>query len=269
MSEKKEHWIDDDPTRKAFWAYCKDTLGLDESEVYAALSVDSIHAFDGDKDMARALLKSFDVNSYRIIQNLAPQDPCTDNPRAVAFLDVFAPDGTRIALTAREGATADTVALTALALWDGAQILARLGWTLAAENGKQAAARLQPKAQEQRPVPTGGPPPPPTPPTPEVAQGNGNGNGGGELLTEFVKITAPKGKPVIEFWRPNRQYSEIRWYLGGEAFIEQVAPTLAAAGWTAEHFDAIGQEYTLPLKIVWEPSPKDAKYKDITAVTLR
>jgi len=56
---------------------------------------------------------------------------------------MFAPDGTRIAVTSREGATADTVALTALALWDGAQILARLGWTTAAENGKEALARLR------------------------------------------------------------------------------------------------------------------------------
>ena len=88
------------------------------------------------------------------------------------------------------------------------------------------------------------------------------------MQTEFVKVTAPKGKPVVEFWRPNRKYSEVRFYLGGEALMK-LAPTLAAKGWAAEHFDAIGEEYTLPLNVYWEPSQPDGKYKDIVKIELR
>ena len=53
----------------------------------------------------------------------------------------------------------------------------------------------------------------------------------------------------------------------GEALMK-IAPTLVDGGWTAEHFDAIGREYPLPLKVHWTPSPKNPKWKDVTAVEL-
>ena len=37
----------------------------------------------------------------------------------------------------------------------------------------------------------------------------------------------------------------------------------------AEHFDDVGQVYALPLSVAWTPSPKNPKWKDIVAVTLR
>lgn len=185
MTKKEAHWMEDDSTRKRFWAYAKGDLGLTEDEVHEALSVESTKDFDGDKDMARAMLKAYavDVDARRLVKSLKPQPPTSDNPRTVAFCDVFAPDGTRIAVTAREGATADTVALTALALWDGAQILTRLGWTLAAENGNGAVETL---AQKPENVPAGSPPPPP-PTTPASAPGvQKPSNGGGEQVETFL-----------------------------------------------------------------------------------
>jgi len=169
------------------------------------------------------------------------------------------------------------------------------GWHPANGNGNgyraQPTRPAQPKGVTQLPsvvtsarpaqpqAPGGGPPEPPAPPPPptsagappapaEQAQGSG-GNGNGEFMTEFIKITAPKGKATIEFWRPNRKYAEVYWALGGKAFLEQVGGDLAQAGWTVAHFDAIGAEYTLPLTVEWEQSPKNPKWKDITAVHLR
>jgi len=172
-----------------------------------------------------------------------------------------------------------------------AEWAARHGWTPANGNGYRAqptrpqvtvtdahgtrpvSAAPQPQAPSDGPPEPPAPPPPPTsagtpPASVEQTQGSG-GNGSGEFMIEFVKITAPKGKATIEFWRPNRKYAEVYWALGGEAFLEQVGSDLAQAGWTVAHFDAIGAEYTLPLTVEWEQSPKNPKWKDITAVHLR
>ena len=100
---------------------------------------------------------------------------------------------------------------------------------------------------------------PPTPPTSSTASN--------EEAIDTVKITAPSGKAVVEFWRAGRKYPELKWALGGEALLK-IAPTLTAAGWTAEHFEAIGQEYALSLKVYWVVSPKNPKWKDITRVEL-
>lgn len=89
-------------------------------------------------------------------------------------------------------------------------------------------------------------------------------------MIEFVMITAPKGKPVIEFWRPNRQYPELTYHGGIENFFEYVegAEALLAAGYTLEHF-VVGQQYTIPMFVYWEQSPKNVKWKDITRIQLR
>ena len=83
----------------------------------------------------------------------------------------------------------------------------------------------------------------------------------------IVRVTMPKDKIQVEFWRSGRKYPEVRWGLDATALME-IAPTLAAAGWTAAHFEAVGAEYQIPLQVHWIPSPKDAKYKDITKVVL-
>ena len=112
-----------------------------------------------------------------------------------------------------------------------------------------------------------GPPPPPPPGAPAPApQPSGNGGGGSENIDK-VLITAPNGRPQVEFWRTGRKYPELKWNLGGESLIK-IAPTLADAGWTAAHFDDIGKEYPLSLQVHWVPSPKNPKWKDVTGVVL-
>ena len=125
-----------------------------------------------------------------------------------------------------------------------------------------AAERRQPSAPQgpAAPTPVTGAPPAPS----AVPQTT---TGGMFEMVESFKVTAPKGKPQVEFWRPGRNYPELKWNLGGEKLLE-IAPTLAAAGWTAAHFDTIGSEHTLKLKVYWEPSPKNPKWKDVTAVEL-
>lgn len=53
------HWIDDDTTRKRFWGYTRDTLGLSDKEVYAALGVEKIHGYAGDKAAAMAAIQAY------------------------------------------------------------------------------------------------------------------------------------------------------------------------------------------------------------------
>jgi hypothetical protein len=53
------HWIDDDATRKKFWAYTRDTLGLTDKEVYAALGVEHIHDYAGDKAAALEAIRNY------------------------------------------------------------------------------------------------------------------------------------------------------------------------------------------------------------------
>ena len=289
MTDEKKHWIEDDATRKRFWVYAKgdppNGLGLTEDNVHEALLCNHVAEFDGDKTAAMECLKTYVKNKALIALGL--QDAAHAEARAIAFCDVYAPDGTRISVTAREGALAGDVARNAVTLWDAVTYLAANGWSSA--GGEMRPMR---KAGKPAPVtkpttkPTSGPPPPPmgnsegaagsappsVPPPPPSGNGGTAGNAPtttGEILqTEFVKITAPKGKPVVEFWRPNRKYAEVRWQLGG-AKLMKIAPTLLAAGWLGEHFDAVGEEYTLPIDVYWEPSKPDGKYKDITLIELR
>jgi hypothetical protein len=133
----------------------------------------------------------------------------------------------------------------------------------------------QPPAPTAAPPPAqaqAGPPPPPTagttPPAPgQAAVPAADVKKVTVETTSFVRVTMPKDKVVVEFWRSGRKWPELRWAVGGEALME-IAPTLAAAGWTAEHFDTVGAEYQIPLNVHWIPSPKDAKYKDIIKVEL-
>ena len=52
----KPHWIDDDATRKRFWAYVKDDLGLTEEQVHTGLNVAHMRDFLGTKKEAAAIL---------------------------------------------------------------------------------------------------------------------------------------------------------------------------------------------------------------------
>jgi len=131
---------------------------------------------------------------------------------------------------------------------------------------KPAAQRQNRPTQPAKPTATS--PPIAPPPIAPIVPPQATNAEGGTYQTETVKVTAPSGKPVVEFWRPGRKYSEIRYQLGGEELLK-LCPALADAGWVAAHFDDIGKEYTLPLTIHWTPSPKNAKWQDIVSIEMR
>jgi len=145
---------------------------------------------------------------------------------------------------------------------------AKAGWLAAGALNGAPARKL---VAEEMPVVTGtgGTLPPPAPTGSSPIPQDEEFTNRLVLDTNIVKISAPKGKPRIEFWNPNRQYPEIYWALSAEAFLEQVASGLEAAGWTAEHFKQVGEQYTVALRIEWAVSPKNEKWKDIIAVWLR
>ena len=310
-----EHWIENDDTRKRFWSFVKDDLGLTEDEAHKALHVESVKDYTGTKEDAVAALKKFAADKDAQITaerkaRQAQEHEDTDNllrdvvasfPSLPIWASTVAvdPSGYPWKVSIAAGLTPVLRMAAVEQVQEGVaeftEWAACHGWHPANGNGNgyraQPTRPAQPKGVTQLPsvvtsarpaqpqAPGGGPPEPPAPPTPppsagalpapaEQAQGSG-GNGNGEFMTEFIKITAPKGKATIEFWRPNRKYAEVYWALGGKAFLEQVGGDLAQAGWTVAHFDAIGAEYTLSLTVEWEQSPKNPKWKDITAVHLR
>ena len=55
----EEHWLHDETTRKRFWRFCGQDLGLCEDEVHEALGVDSVYAFAGTRQEAYNLLCAY------------------------------------------------------------------------------------------------------------------------------------------------------------------------------------------------------------------
>jgi len=61
---ERPHWIDcvtqdGREIRKAFWKWAKETAALTEAQVYQALGVDSIHAYTGTMDEAKARIETW------------------------------------------------------------------------------------------------------------------------------------------------------------------------------------------------------------------
>jgi hypothetical protein len=55
---KPPHWIEDEATRKRFWAWAEDS-GLSNSDVHKALGVEHVRDFDGDKAAAVAAIHAW------------------------------------------------------------------------------------------------------------------------------------------------------------------------------------------------------------------
>jgi len=282
----KVMWIDEAGAERKFWGYVTDTLGLTPNDVFEALGVDSLRASTQTKEqIVEALKARVETKQEELRAGLEPKEALHGEAKAISWMDTFAPGGEMVNLTARQGATPDDIVANALALEAAWAKLQKLGWTAVPRvprrvvNGKQ-----EHKGNGKAPVQSTTPPPPTTPapgppqapqagnapqapqakaPAPAPAAG-GNGNGGVEQITE-VRVTAPAGKPQVEFWRASRKYPELKWALGGEALLK-LAPALAAAGWTPAHFDTIGGNFTVKWAVGWEISPKNPKWKDITEV---
>lgn len=183
-----------------------------------------------------------------------------DNPEALfsASIKMYDPSGADVMITIRdELVPGDTAAAKAEACAKLVSYLTGKGWR-ANGNGHGKATASHPMNVEPPPAPAA------TPPAP---QAGGNGGTGNIEHIDKVLVTAPSGKPQVEFWRSGRKYPELKWNLGGASLLE-IAPTLAAGGWTAEHFDTVGAEYPMNLEVAWTPSPKNPKWKDVTGVKL-
>lgn len=295
MTQKDpNHWIADEDNRRAFWAKVKDEFGLTEAQVHEALGVESLYETTHERAVAESQLRWYakgmnrsiaqEMDGLKALAEFADSIKAPDAiPEAVASLNTFActPEGYNLQLTLRdvnEGALLLRFSLLS-------KTLATLSIFPCNRHGDPVLPRsVVEKAFQEQAVhdqAKGAPPIPPgltAPPAPGSSSPPG-GTGteppgtqnGSVIQTEFIKITAPKGKPVIEFWRPNRQYAEIRHNLGAEDLLKK-SPKLAEAGWTVEHF-AIGQEYTVPLNVHWVPSTNlDSKgnpYKNIARVEPR
>ncbi len=292
--EAKNAWVTTQDGRARFWATANE-LGLTKDEAHQALNfVESCYDFTGTLDEALVLIARYaemKIEAARRVAQTAQSNALFTMAAQLPEAPALAwtkfqkqPDSPTWSITLRAGlppkqadeATREVLRqITTVEKWlkDNKFRPVYHGSEMAASPVPAPAQRRPAKAKGATPPPPTGagngspPPPPPSGSTPPPPGQNGNGNNF-EIQTEFVKVTAPKGKAVIEFWRPNRKYYEIRYQLGGEAFLK-LAPTLAEAGWEAAHFDAVGEEYTLALAITWEPSKPDGKYKDITAVAVR
>ena len=69
--EPKPHWIDNPKARTKFWLYTKNDLKLTEEQVYEALGVKSIHAFDGTMQQAKDKLDTY----ADALHNAPPDEP--------------------------------------------------------------------------------------------------------------------------------------------------------------------------------------------------
>jgi len=284
MAEGEVHWTKDGEKVAKFWAWTVEN-GLSAPDVTKALGVADIANYEGEKVDAlhacQALIKAAEQRA--IVGNLATTDREHGEAAVIAFTKtaVYTPSGVEVSITARQGATAQDVAATALALVGGIETLTELGWKT--EPTERVRYIPQPSIQPppvkgQGPLPRGAQPPPtppstpdtvgpPAPPQPMIA-----GPPQGEQIMEAVKITVDLSKsrrPQVAFWGDGRQYADLWWSFGGAKLLE-VSPSLVLQGWTAEHFDAVGAEYAIACHVFYTLSEKltskGKPYKDITRV---
>lgn len=228
-----------------------------------------------------------DKSAGEILRELI--EPGHREATCIAFT-TFLLGGVEINFTMREGATAEGTKALLLEMGHVSKWLKELGagpvlGRDTRETIARYARRKDDKPQETKqppalsasppPAPAQAAPPPPaapgtTPPAPgQAAVPAVNVNKVTVEPIDFIRITAPDGKAVVEFRRKGRDFPEVRWQRGGAKLLE-VAPALASAGYVAGHFDieSVGQEYHMPMKVSWIPSPKNPKWRDLTKVEL-
>lgn len=103
-------------------------LGLDGQSVPAILGVSRVGEFAGTAQEAiDALLDYAARNRQDLRDTLLPQQPIHGEAQAIAFTEVYTADGTKINVTARQGAAPDDIVATVLALTDALDILKQFG----------------------------------------------------------------------------------------------------------------------------------------------
>jgi len=254
MEEK--HWTTKQAPRARFWATVKE-YGYSPDLIHAIFGVESMKDYPGSLEDALAVLA----------QAQPERPPTHAEARASANTSLVDPSGARWQITIREGASGEMVLDLIKNATSLSEYLFKRGW---GTNGHSTVVPHVPAPYQgiAPDVPVSKAPPAPEPPDwPEYNDGDaGLAPATMQVMSiDYLKVTAPSGKPVVEFWRDGRKYAEAKWHLGGESLLE-IAPSLATVGITAAHLDSVGGEYRVPLKVAWTPSPKNEKWKDVQAV---
>ena len=273
-TKMEKHWIEENGSESKFWQYVTG-MGLTPVDVYEALGVEQIAQTDKSKAEVVDLLKSAQQGQRAALrEKLQPaQEVAHSEAQAIAFMDVYTPDGVRMGVTAREGASAKTVAATTLTLMEAWDLLKELG-CLSHPNQLSATARKPPQSttpvpQPRVPVsaPAGTAPPStpaaPSPPTaprsPATPGGNGKTKGGTAALEKITVNADGQAQFHVEGFR--WPFKDSR---GGEVISKLFDTDL---GWTPGHFTP-GVKYekeVTGLVVDWE---KPGKYYDVVRVRL-
>lgn len=127
-----DHWTMDDKARVQIARLAKE-LAVDLTEpdtMSAVFGVERLREYPGDLDNAMRRMRDWAIErEVALIDHLHTREADHHEAQTIAWTYLIAPDGTQINVTAREGATADSVAATVLALTGGARILGELGFT--------------------------------------------------------------------------------------------------------------------------------------------
>lgn len=292
--EAKNDWMMDEKKRAFFWAQVKDYLGyLPDPHVacHNACGVTSMKLYEGTLEEALAEIAAFaEVDKkYRREKALAGVKTLSVTYERKFNLGNY--ESLHIGFTAwadvPDESDRDQVQ-TELWTWVKTAVKEQALPVLQAEGYKRvsqtkAPTTISPQAVAQAaaspsapsaPPPIGVQPPSPPPPGPQAPSSTSQAADEQLVQIEYVKVTAPKGSPRIEFWRYNREYPEVTWSPSAEAFFKLPgAEQLAAAGWTPAHFATASKEqYALALNVYWTKSPRSPAgtiWKDIVRIELR
>ena len=125
------HWAHD-PDTKTFIAKLARDLGVnlrDADTFQSVFKVDKLRDFEGTSEQAGECLRYWAARrEVSVIDALVFAAPEHSEAKAIAWTNVLTPDGVQISVTAREGASADSVVATTLALTGALRKLERLGF---------------------------------------------------------------------------------------------------------------------------------------------
>ena len=131
--EVKEHWALDpnSPERKELAITARALgVGLADPDTFTEIfSVERLHHFPGSvEDAKRRVIDYALKRESDLLDRLRFPGDVHHEARVVAWTYIVAPNGQQINVTAREGANADTVASTVLALTGAVRILEEVGF---------------------------------------------------------------------------------------------------------------------------------------------
>ena len=130
-TEADIHWAHDPDTQAAIAKLARD-LGVDlrDADTFQVVfKVDRLRDFEGTPEQAKERLRWWAVLRERaLIDTLVFDAPEHAEAKAIAWTNIITPDGVQISVTAREGASVDSVVATTLALTGTLRKLERLGF---------------------------------------------------------------------------------------------------------------------------------------------